>query len=163
MVGMILVLTGQCRKAPFPRRQMLCAIIANVRSQAHFAAFEPEMLETTGPAVFAQKTKGVQIVFTDITPVFKHDTEFKSSVRRGHHIRFIDIEQTMIQMQSGNSRLADTDGADLVGFNQGYIQLFAHQLAKGRCGHPACSAATGDHHPLFVVLHLPILFKFLYQ
>ena len=122
----------QMREAVLLGRFELQAIVAVVAGQVALAALQPEMLEAGGPVVLAGDAEGMNVVLFQVAPVLEADAELERALGRGHEFLLVDVEQAMKGDQRRNGRLADADGADLVGLDQLDVQDLARASSTSR-------------------------------
>ena len=144
VVGVVQPQARHDRELVLHRGGPFVAIFAELASDAHLQAFQPEMLETRRPTVLAGPTEGMDIVLVDVAPAFELDAELEGALGRLEEILLLDLDQIVKGDQRRDGRFADADRADLFGFHQGDVQRLAEQPRQGRGGHPAGGAAAGD-------------------
>jgi hypothetical protein len=82
---------------------------------------------------------------TNAEPVDELDAELEAAVGGAQEFGLVDAEPDEEIMDLRDRRLADADGADLVGFDQRDRGAVTEETSKGRRRHPASGAAAGNH------------------
>ncbi len=121
---------------------------------AEVAPLQPMMVELHSLHVDAVETEGMDVAVADAGPVHELDAQLVGRIGRADEVVLIQAQHLIEQNQLRDGRFANTDGADLLRFDE--FDLEARQLSKdlrerGR-GHPAGGASTDDHDladPLF--------------
>jgi len=94
-------------------------------------------MERQQPDVPADRAETVDIAVADLSPAVELDAELEAPLRLTYELRLVDFEQAIEGGQVRNRRLADTDNADLFGFDQHHLDLAAIEFGNRGGGHPA--------------------------
>ena len=81
-----------------------------------------------------------------LVPVDELDAELESAVRVLQELVFVDAQHAIELRDRRDRRLADTDDADLGGFDERDGQSWAEHARKRRSGHPSCRAAACNEY-----------------
>ncbi len=81
------------------------------------------MLEARSPAILAGESERVDIVFTNVLPVFERDAQLERALDGFHEILLLDLEQLVQRRYRRNGRFTHTNGADLLRLDQGNVEV----------------------------------------
>jgi hypothetical protein len=116
---------------------------------------QPEMVEGQTVQVGTEFAEAVHVTVADGAPVDELDAQLERALGGAHELCFVDTEDGIEGGQMRNAGLADSDNADVVGFDQPDAVVALEDARHGRGGHPARGAAADDHDiPDVLVLHL---------
>src|SRR6186713_1317626 len=76
------------------------------------------MLELHSSPGLAKGPERMNVALTRSIPIAKLDPQFEGCPGRAHELRLVDPEQVIEDFDVRQSRLANTNSADLVGLNQ---------------------------------------------
>jgi hypothetical protein len=109
------------------------------------ALAEIELVEVHALEVVAVAAERVEIAGAGRAPVDELDAELERALGRGDELVLVDAEHPVESDQRRDGRLADADGADLLGFDQRDLgDAVVEEAREGRRGHPAGGAAADD-------------------
>ena len=148
MIGIVDLGVGPGGEAASLGCGQLETIVAQRAARALGARAQPHMLEIAHPDRLADAPEGMNVAIPAPRPVFKGNAEFEGRLRRAHKIALVDFEEAVEGADRRDRRLADADGADLVGFDQHDVEQGPEMLRQCRRGDPARRAAARDHHAL---------------
>ena len=146
MVGIIKCKVGQYSKFVVLGSDQFGAIKTEVFANALLPALEPEVLESGRPAVFAGKAERVNVIFIQVAPILKRDTQLEGALHGGNEFLFLDLQQLVKNEQRWNRRLTDTDCRNFVGLNKRYVEVFSDEFRQRCGGHPARGTTTCNDH-----------------
>ena len=123
------------------------AIGAKRRIKAERPAAQPVMVKADQPQVTPRRAKGVHVAVPGTQPAIEFDAELDAALRFAQEIILVDAQPGVEQPDLRDGRLADTDGADVIRFDQRHPPVAGARFeeARQRCRrHPAGGAAADD-------------------
>src|SRR5437899_9188700 len=103
---------------PLKPRDDCQRICVQRRLIAEGPALEPMVMKLDPLHVEAVETEGMHVTLSEAGPVDELDPELVGGVRRTDEVVLVDFQQAVEQEDLRDRRLADPDGADLVGLDQ---------------------------------------------
>ena len=126
------------------RRLVLDAVLAEPAAEACRLRHEPHVVEAAHPGRLADIAEGMDIAITGTRPVLERDAQLEAGLRSPHELPLVESEQGMKRANRRDGRLAYSDSADLLRFNQRNVQQRSQLLCQGRGCRPAGRATSGD-------------------
>jgi hypothetical protein len=109
-------------------RDQFGTVLPEIFADPFSARLQPEVLKTRRPAVLSGVAKRMNIIFTDIPPVFESDSKLEGAVHRRQEFRLVDLEQLMKNQHGWNGRFTDTDRRYFIGLNQRYFEVLSDEF-----------------------------------
>src|SRR5690606_9044754 len=107
---------------------------------------EPEVLELGNPGSQGRAAEGVQVAVARTSPVLERDAELEARLARPHERLLVDLEQFVKRPRRRYGRLAHSDRADLLGFDQRHLHEPTELPRERNGGDPPGRAAAGNDH-----------------
>jgi hypothetical protein len=98
--------------------------------------------------IVAVEPEGVEVACALAAPVDELDTGLERPFGHAKELVLVDVEHPVEVDDRRDRRLADADGADGIGLDQGDPPpAVVEEAREGGRGHPSGGAAADDHHP----------------
>src|SRR5687768_9705017 len=105
------------------------------------------MLEARRPMILPGQAERMEIAVADHPPIVELDSELERRLGGPHELGLVDAEKAVESEQRRDGALADADGADCVGLDQGDFRARTQRPRNRRGRHPSGGAAAGDDDP----------------
>ncbi len=130
-------------------------IVFELRAQAEIPGFLPVVPEADVAVGAPEMAEGMHVSVTLAPPIDKFDAQFEGALCRFQHVVGINAKHLVEFDDRGNGGFADTNRADLLGFNQRNATILrADDFCQRRGRHPAGgTTANNDDVIDIVVLH----------
>src|SRR5690606_38940036 len=117
--------------------------IAVVEAAARTLPAQPVMDEANSVHIYAEHAEWMKVAMARAAPVYKLDPELERRVRFAHELVFVQAQHAVVELDHRDRGLADSDGADLLGLDEGDAVALGAQYLGERCrSHPARRASA---------------------
>ena len=93
-------------------------------------------------------SKRMEIAVALAAPIHKFNAQFKRPLRANNKVLLIKPKRAIKDFDGRDGCLADTNGTNLIGFDQGNHTPTPSGISNSGRGHPACRPATNNHQAL---------------
>lgn len=129
---------------PQPRGGDIVAVIAIIAGDAEMAAAQPELAERNQPDAAPDLAEAVDVAMAGTQPVAELDSKLEGRVSAPQELGLVEAKADDQIVNLRDRRLADTNRADRVGFDQGDGRAIAEEASEDGRGRPSCRPAAGD-------------------
>src|SRR5438270_1458306 len=127
-------------------------VVAERLGNAELAATQPVMVERDDAERASNKAERVHVRFVGAAPAVEGNAELVGPARGGEEFRLVDGKRIVELLDRRDRRFADSDDADLIGFDERDRHAGdAEPPERGR-GHPSRRAAPDDDDPALIEL-----------
>jgi len=108
------------------------------------SAAQPILVLRRQIELHAMRAEGMEVALAEPGPVDEFDPELEGALGALEELGLVQAQGLVEDPDRRNRRLADTDGADLIGFDQRDTTALRQRAGQGRRGHPAGRTTTDD-------------------